>query len=264
MLSGKALFNNVMQCRHTAAFWWLGQISFIMKLGSTRLLIDPFLTERPDRNVPPLFLPVDASGKIDVVLGSHDHLDHIDPAAVPGLAQYTDAVFVTPRAHTERMLSLGVPANRFVGMNDGETINVAGITVHAVKSAHEFFDRTPDGLFPHLGYLISGAGKVVYFAGDTLWWDGLQTRLAGWEIDVAIVPINGRDANRYAADILGNMTYQEAADLVGGLSVNLSVPAHYDMFSANNEDPNLFVEYMRVKYPNHPVWVGPPTTRVTF
>jgi L-ascorbate metabolism protein UlaG (beta-lactamase superfamily) len=45
------------------------------------------------------------------------------------------------------------------------------------------------------------------------------------------------------------MTYQEAADLAGALKPRLTVPAHYEMFRMNSCDPQLFVDYMRVKYP---------------
>ena len=60
------------------------------------------------------------------------------------------------------------------------------------------------------------------------------------------------------------MTYQEAADLVGGLEVRLTVPAHYDMFAFNAEDVALFVDYMKVKYPQHKVWAGAPAEGVSF
>jgi L-ascorbate 6-phosphate lactonase len=83
-----------------------------------------------------------------------------------------------------------------------------------------------------------------------------------WSYDVAFVPINGRDAKRYKEGIIGNMTFQEAADLLGGLNVALSVPDHYDMFDSNLGDPQAFVDYVNVKYPDRRVWVGEPTERV--
>ena len=264
MLQGSALFEDVRRCEAEAAFWWLGQHTFIVKLGETRLLIDPFLSEVDGREVPPLFAPEDACGTIDLVCCTHDHLDHIDPEAIPGLAECPDVRFVAPRAHTGRMLDLGVPPNRLIGLNDGETAVVAGVWVHAVKAAHETFDVTPDGLFPFLGYVIEGADRVVYHAGDTVWWEGLQARLSPWRFDVAFVPINGRDAERYRQDIIGNMTYQEAGDLLGGLDVGLSVPAHYDMFAFNAEDPDLFVDYMASRYPDHEVWIGGYAEAVSF
>jgi len=264
MLQGKPLFQDVQACDEDAAFWWLGQHSFLFKLGTTRFLIDPFLTEMEERTLPPLFAPEDATETIDLVLCTHDHLDHIDPAAIPGLAAHTPARFVAPRAHANRMRSLDVPDDRLITLNDEESVTLDGLTIHAIKGAHEMFDQTDDGLFPYLGYVVEGAGKTLYHAGDTVWWEGLQARLKPWRFDVAMVPINGRDAERYANDILGNMTYQEAVDLLGGLDVTLSVPTHHDMFEFNGEDPNLFADYMRVKYPDHRVWIGTPTKRVCF
>lgn len=264
LLTGADLFESIRSSDATAAFWWLGQHTFVIRIGETRVLIDPFLTELEDRNVPPLFEPADAAGVIDVVACTHDHLDHIDPAAIPGLAEHTGARFVAPSAHGDRMRSLGVPQDRLVLLNDEESSRVEDLQFHAVKGSHEFFNRTDDGLFPFLGYVIEGGGKTVYHAGDTVWWEGLQARLKQFAIDVAFVPINGRDAKRFRDDVDGNMTYQEAADLVGGLDVQMAVPAHYDMFDWNAEDPYLFMEYVAAKYPGLSVWVGGYTEEVPF
>ncbi len=260
MLKGKDLFGDVQAC-NTSAFWWLGQHSFIVKLGDTILLIDPFLADMEGRNVPPLFSPEDATS-VQLVCCTHDHADHICPTAVSGLARATNAIFIAPKAHQKRILELGVPESRLVLLNDGEDATIHNVKVNAIKAAHEFFDETPEGFFPHLGYVLESANKTIYHAGDTLWWEGLQARLSRWSYDVAFVPINGRDAERYKNGIIGNMTFQEAADLLGGLNVKLSVPDHYDMFDANLGDPQAYVDYVNVKYPGRRVWVGLPTERV--
>jgi L-ascorbate 6-phosphate lactonase len=171
-------------------------------------------------------------------------------------------VFVAPRAHAARMRDLGVSGPRFLGLNDEEAVSAAGATVTAVKASHELFEETPEGLFPHLGYVVQGAGAAIYHSGDTVWWEGLQARLRRWRFDAVMLPINGRDARRLAADCIGNMVYQEAADLAAGLDATLMVPMHYDMFAGNSEDPGRFADYVRVKYPGRRVWVGEPTTRV--
>ena len=67
---------------------------------------------------------------------------------------------------------------------------------------------------------------------------------------MAFLPINGRDAKRLSSGCLGNMTYQEAADLAGELSFGMTIPTHYDMFENNSADPQPFIDYMKVKYPN--------------
>ena len=262
MLKNKALFDDIAATKDSA-FWWLGQHSFIVKLGESIVLIDPFLAEMEARNIPPLFTPEDAAS-VQLVCCTHDHADHICPTAVSGLAKATTAIFVAPKACQERMLSLGVPAERLILLNPDEVATVNDVSVTAIKAKHEFFDETPEGFFPYLGYVLEGANKTLYHAGDTVWWEGLQAKLSKWKFDAAFVPINGRDAKRYKENVIGNMTYQEAVDLVGELGVALSVPDHYDMFDGNREDPQKFVAYMNAKFPGRRVWVGEPTQRVVF
>jgi L-ascorbate metabolism protein UlaG (beta-lactamase superfamily) len=111
---------------------------------------------------------------------------------------------------------------------------------------------------------MEGGGRTAYHPGDGVWWEGLQARLSRWSFDVMFLAINGRDAERFSAGIIGNMVYQEAADLAGGLTVGLTVPMHYDMFAANSEDPMLFVDYVKAKYPGRRTWVGEPGEPVRF
>ncbi len=262
MLHGKKLFDTV-EATTDDAFWWLGQHSFIIKLDGIVFLVDPFITPSPERLVPPLFSPEDAAC-VSAVCCTHDHLDHLDPLAVSGLSSTIQAMFIAPRVHRNRLLSLSVSENRLLLLDDLETVDLHGVRFTGIKAAHETFECTADGLHPYLGFVIEGAGKVIYHAGDTVWWEGLQSRLAAWKFDVAMVPINGRDAARLSNNIIGNMTYQEAADLLGGLEVNLTVPTHYGMFEFNTVDVQLFVDYMQVKYPQRKVWAGEPTERVTF
>jgi len=257
------LFDDIARSRSPQSFWWLGQHSFVLKFAERVILVDPFIMEMPERRVPPMFRPEDARG-VDIVACTHDHIDHIDPEAVTGLAQHTAATFIAPRAAEQRMLALGVPSDRLIVLNDGETARTHDVQVHAIKGAHETFDRTPEGFYPYLGYVFASPGATAYHAGDTVWWEGLQARLAAWQLDVALVPINGRDAQRLRDDVMGNMVYQEAADLVGPLNVGLAVPCHYGMFDFNTEDPERFADYVRVKYPNLEVWIGPPGREVAF
>ncbi len=67
-------------------------------------------------------------------------------------------------------------------------------------------------------------------------------------IDAALLPINGRDAVRYRRNCIGNMTFQEAADLAGELQPGLVIPGHWDMFADNPGDPDAFVDYLTIKY----------------
>jgi len=111
MTEGRRLFEEVRSCSSAAGFWRLRQATFIVKWGGSVVLVDPFLSPAEGRLFPPLFQAEDASGIVDVVARTHDHVDHIDPLAVAsGLARHTGASFVALRAHAARMRGLGVPA----------------------------------------------------------------------------------------------------------------------------------------------------------
>ena len=57
--------------------WWLGQASFVVKGAGTTIFIDPYLQPNPQRLVPPALEPEQVTNA-DLVLCTHDHLDHVD------------------------------------------------------------------------------------------------------------------------------------------------------------------------------------------
>ena len=235
----------------TIAFWWLGQHSFVLKAEATILYVDPFLTAIPERLVPPLVSPTQMA-HARLVLGTHDHGDHIDRAAWPDIARAGQATFIVPDLVRESIVSdLGIPEARVVGLDDGTSKTVEGVRITGVAGAHEFLDPDPEtGRHPWLGYVIEAGGCRVYHAGDTIKYEGLEARMkAHLPIDLALLPINGRDAARTAQGTIGNMTYQEAGDLAGAIAPRMTIPTHYDMFAGNLEDPSLFLDYLRVKFP---------------
>lgn len=244
------------------AFWWLGQLGYILKIKGTIFYLDPFLAPSPHRNVPPLLDPTEIT-HADWVLGSHDHGDHIDPYAIPRIAEASpQARFVCSRVAQRKLLQLGVPQERIVALDDGITFQEGDLTITPIPAAHEFLDRDPELGYPYLGFVIEMDGVAVYHAGDTVRYEGMAPRLKRWALDVAFLPINGRDAARLARNCIGNMVYQEAVDLAGEIEPRLTVPGHYEMFSNNSENPALFADYMRIKYPHLRYWIGEHGTAV--
>ena len=255
MLTGTKLISDIDQFSPSpgkVALWWAGQQGFILKWPRTVVYLDVFFSPGDRRLIPPLLDPGEVHNA-DVVLGTHDHRDHIDRDAWVVLAEASpQAVFVVPELlRVSLAKDLKIPAERFIGLDDGKSVQVGDLTITGVSSAHEFLDRDEEtGLHPYLGFVIESNGFCMYHSGDTCLYEGLLTKLRRWSFDVVMLPINGRDAKRLAAGCIGNMTYQEAVDLAGALQVGLAIPAHYDMFEGNSEDPNLFLDYMKVKYPH--------------
>lgn len=235
----------------TAVLWWLGQMGLMVKMGKTVLCVDCYAAENPARQVPPPFPAEEAAG-VAAFLGTHDHSDHMDHPSWRVWAQKCpDALFVFPEMHRESVLSDGVSEKKLRGLNDGESIRIGDVTVHAVAAAHEFLARDPEtGLYPCLQYIIEGNGLRIYHAGDTLRYEGMLPKLRAFgPMDAALLPINGRDGARYRRNCIGNMTFQEAADLAGELRPRLVIPGHWDMFADNPGDPAAFADYLDAKYP---------------
>ena len=247
------------------AFWWLGQMGFGMKLAGRLITIDAFLMDHPHRQVPAA-IDVDAPVSADLVFGTHDHIDHIDRIAWKRIAKASPATrFVVPEIHRASVLSeLGVDEARVIGVDEGRPYEEADFTIRAIPSAHEFLDTdSATGLHPHLGYILEADGLRIYHAGDSCIYEGMHSKLKAFgRFDAMFVPINGRDGVRYRRNLIGNMTAQEAVDLVGAVRPGLAIPGHYEMFAANPGDPALFADYLDAKYPGIPCWIGERGVRV--
>ena len=236
----------------SGAIWWMGQMGLLVKLGETVLSVDYFASPGYGRQVEPP-IPAEEVTGVHLFLGTHNHLDHIDHACWKIWAgNCPEATFVFPEAHRAEILADGIPGAQAVGLNDGGKAVIGDVTIHAIAAAHEFLAPDPaNGLYPCLQYIIEGNGVRIYHAGDTLRYDGMLGKLRAFgEISAALLPINGRDGQRYRRQCIGNMTFQEAADVAGELKPRLVLPGHWDMFADNPGDPEAFADYLDAKYGN--------------
>jgi L-ascorbate 6-phosphate lactonase len=231
--------------------WWIGQEGFVIKSSRLTLYIDPYLSDyceritrgQPNEHVlitPPPLKPQDVD-HADLVLCTHDHADHIDPDGIPVIAKCSPkARFVVPRCALDTMLRLGVSRERIDTLSGDDTLSMDGLDVHAVPAMHERFDRNPENGFPYLSYILKLEGLSLFHAGDTIPYDGQVQRVAAHRIDVAFVPINGRDDFRHGLAFEGNFTCDEAVAFATAVRAGLTIPMHYDKFTLNTGDVNEF------------------------
>ena len=230
---------------------WLGQAGFALRAGRVTVLVDPFLTDVPGRSVPP---PVEASTftDVDVVLCTHEHVDHLDGPTVAAVAKASEAaVVVVPEPVVGLAHDLGIDHGRVRGARDGQRVDglPPGVVVTALPAEHGVhvedaygFGRAHDGApARYLGYVIELGGVRVVHAGDTLWWDGMEDALRTHDVHVALLPVNGRDRAREEQDLVGNMDAREAALVASRGGVDLLVPMHWDVFAGNRGFPEQVV-----------------------
>lgn len=240
------------------ALTWLGQAGFLLDAAGTRLLVDAFISPHPDRQTPPGGVPASYGG-LAGVLATHEHWDHLDLPSWPGLAAASpSATFVVPQPVVDQVTAAGLRPERVLGAVPGEPLAFGDATVMPVKARHgvhvsdayNFGEEISGGACRYLGYVVSIGGARIYHAGDSIDYPGLAERLHELDVDLVLLPINGRDAEREAKDIVGNLDAAEAADLAARAGADTAVPMHYDMFAANPGDPGEFVRLLRRDHPS--------------
>jgi L-ascorbate metabolism protein UlaG (beta-lactamase superfamily) len=243
--SGAALLEDVRRAGSGLHLWWLGQSGFLVAWDGRHLLLDPYLsdsltrkyadTDKPHERMTELVVDPAELDFVDLVTASHAHTDHLDPdtlRALPG------AAIVAPEAH--RALVVERAGAEPLGIDDGETVEVAGFAISAVPAAHEEIERDAAGRMLHLGYVVRCGPFALYHAGDTIPYAGMteRVRAAAPQIDVALLPINGRRPERR---VTGNLWGDEAAELAHAIGARLAVPMHFEQFAFNTEPPDAFV-----------------------
>jgi L-ascorbate 6-phosphate lactonase len=219
----------------TPVLTWLGQAGFLVEYGDTRLLIDPFFGEHEARTFPPP--PLDTFGaRIDRYLITHQHLDHLDPVSLRAVAERSpDVIAIAPEPL--RDMVEGLP---FEGVRPGERLDLPGAAalqvVRAVHALHPEDGYSEGGDPPRfVGYVLEIEGMSIYHAGDTIADDRVLAGLEGVNVDVALVPVNGRDYFREQRDLAGNMDARDAVELATHVGASILVPIHWDLFRGNTE-----------------------------
>jgi L-ascorbate metabolism protein UlaG (beta-lactamase superfamily) len=232
--------------------WWLGQSGFLVHWRDHFLLLDPYLsdsltekyagTDKPHERMTWRVVDPERLDMVEVVTSSHNHTDHLDAATLLPLRRANPALrLVIPEANRAFVAQrLGCEPDWPEGLTDGEWLEAGPFRLHAVASAHEQLDRTADGLYPYLGYIVEVGGIRIYHPGDTVLYDGLVEKVKAFAPDVALLPINGSLPER---QVPGNLWGREAALLSSEIGAKLVIPCHYHTFEFNSVTPDEFVEH---------------------
>ena len=237
--------------------WWLGQAGFVLRGGGTSVLVDPYLTPTGARRFPPPFPAADAAG-VDAVLVSHEHGDHLDVDVARAFAEAGSAArWVVPEPVVDMLDALGIRRELIEPARPGRPVTIGSVRVdplpahHGVDMADAYGtgSELSGGLVRFLGYVVDLGGTRIYHSGDCLAYPGLAEELARLEAHVVLLPVNGRDAEREARNIFGNMSTEEAVELAVHAGAEVLVPMHWDMFEGNPGQPSRVVALVERDHP---------------
>jgi L-ascorbate metabolism protein UlaG (beta-lactamase superfamily) len=221
---------------------WLGQAGFQLAGKGDAVLIDLFLSPHELRLHPPP--PLESlDDNVAWLLATHEHLDHLDLPSLPALlARFPELHLVLPGPLVPRVASL-LPADRVHGVQPGDVITGRGLSIRPVPACHGLTvadgygngRARPSDPTPFLGYLIDFRGLTIYHAGDTILNEEVLESLQRERVDVALLPVNGRDASHEAAGIVGNLNVREAVEFAARIGAQILIPMHHDLVRGNTE-----------------------------
>ncbi|WP_062118626.1 MBL fold metallo-hydrolase [Aureimonas sp. AU40] len=177
----------------------VGHATLLVQIAGLNILTDPVWSERvspfsfigPKRVLPP-GIAFEALPRIDLVLLSHNHYDHLDTATLKRLKAAHDPLVVTPLGN-DRIVLDAVPGMRIRTGDWGDRIETPGAVVH-VEPAHHWSARgTRDRRMAlWASFVVETEAGRIYHVGDTGFHRGINYRAAAEKhggFRLAILPI---------------------------------------------------------------------------
>jgi L-ascorbate 6-phosphate lactonase len=273
--SGNALLEEIKATtldEQAAVLWYLGQSGIMVKFMNTVILFDPHLEDSlAERSTNPCIRnypsPIDPAllNFVDYIFITHNHADHLEPATVKKIAQVNfKAKYIIPYPVKDALAELGIPEDRIIGAKSDTPIQGDVWECLPVPAAHYEIRRDAVGNAWELGYVVRLGQITIYHSGDTIVYPGLVQILKESAIDIAMLPINGRDWVRDAKGIIGNIGFKEAADLGVAICADLLIPLHFDLYNHNTENPGYLVDYLYRQYPGMKYHLFQPGERFIY
>lgn len=222
-----------------AALWFLGQAGYLLAAGDVTLAIDPYLSDSVGRIAPEfarLYPPplTPEQLRADIIVITHDHLDHLDPDTLGAYRHKQGTLFIAPRLACRKLAALGLPESQVRRVDSGETFtwrNVEIRGIYAVPTGADVLDTT--------GYRIQWPnGRSVYHTSDTAFSELLLA--AAPQAEVLLTCINGK---------WGNLNPVQAVELAARVQPRFAIPNHYDLMALNAENPETFRDLLRTRCP---------------
>lgn len=205
---------------------WLGQAGLLFETNGVKIIVDPYLSDSVEAIQPHFWrrVPVDKSFFDiipDVIVLTHNHLDHTDPDTLCHyLGENTEVcVLASGNAWDKVRKHFGGIKNNYVTFNEGTEWTEKGVHFKAVYANHS--DNCA------IGVLITAEDKTYYVTGDTLYDERILNALPK-KIDAVFLPVNGVGNNMNMTDA------KRFCERIGALAV----PLHCGLF--DEKDMNDF------------------------
>jgi L-ascorbate metabolism protein UlaG (beta-lactamase superfamily) len=220
---------------------WIGHATYLINNGDINILTDPIFSKRaspvgfagPKRMIPPAMTLNDLP-KIDAVVVSHNHYDHLDIWSLKKLFKLnSETIFLVPTGDKKRLVKAGI--RNVVEMNWWDIFRISNTEFHFTPVQHwskrGLFDRNKS-LWG--GWFIKSNDLSLYHAGDTGYSSDFKTtyeRLGA--PDYSFIPIGAYDPRWFMKD--SHVNPEEAVQIALDLKTPHSFGMHWGTFTLTDE-----------------------------
>jgi L-ascorbate metabolism protein UlaG (beta-lactamase superfamily) len=212
---------------------WLGHATVLLRVGRMTVLTDPvffnrvgvglgLMTGGPRRLVASALTHRELP-KIDLILISHAHFDHLDRPSLVRLSKQTPVV--TAQHTSDLVRDLGFRSVTELAW--GERTRVGSLEISAARVNHwgarTFYDH-------HRGfnaYLLDAGTRRVLYGGDTAYHEGFKSLP---KVDLAVVGIGA-----YDPWVASHATPEQAMRMADHVSADFVLPMHHRTFRLSHE-----------------------------
>ena len=201
---------------------WLGQAGLMFETGGKIVLVDPYLSNSVKNLEPHNYRRVDVDERLlhikpDIIVLTHNHLDHTDPETLQHYLSTDSAVTVLASGNAWQNVrkTFGGVKNNYVQFNRGTQWTEGELFFKAVYAEHSD-DKA-------IGVVIQAEERTYYVTGDTLYNAEIFKDLPE-NIDVVFIPVNGKGNNMNMTDA------KRFCEVIGAPAV----PMHCGLFDEIN------------------------------
>ena len=207
---------------------WIGQAGLLFDNGNAKILVDPYLSDSVKKIVPNNYRRIPIKEDLfdiepDVIIFTHDHLDHYDPETAPFFlgGNRKPATVLCPFSVWQKARTNG-GAHNYVLFSPKSEWTELGFRFKGISADHS--ERCG------IGVIIEDLNedKTYYITGDTLYNSGIFEELPA-KIDIVFLPING---------VGNNMNATDAVRFFKACGAAAAAPYHIGMF--DNHTHELF------------------------
>lgn len=227
---------------------FIGHSSFLIQIGGSNILIDPVFASRLIilRRFRHPGLRIADLPKIDFVLLTHAHMDHLDRSSLRKIVrqqqrQYQRApVAVVPARVDDLVNDLGFSSVETT--ETWHTLRHSGIEITRTPARHwgaRMFNDTDRGFG---GYVLRAGPHSLYHSGDTAYFSGFREIGLRLSPDIALLPIGA-----YYPDTFRNVhtSPEDALQAFKDLGSRIMIPMHYGTFRLSYEPMSEPVERLQ-------------------